>query len=333
MKRPWVYLEKEQLILQNFRDLDFELSEHPVWEACLQVCSELKEKGLKITPHFWIADEWFVPDGVRGIGVPFWCLEPILREVHQEQVGEIDGETYEEWLKIIRHECAHVLDNAFHLRKLRDRQEIFGPCSKRYPKTYSPNPESTDFVENLPDYYAQAHPEEDWAETFAVWLGSKKYEWRTKYKGTKALEKLRYLDSVMTELKGKRVLYGKKTTPYKITNSKQSLEEFYIERRKDLNIRRRPYFLKETQTVFTQRPGTVAAGEFLERNRSFLVRNISKQLGRHEFQVGRLIKDIERSGENLYLKKSQNETKKALLAMIQRKGDDFYKKGLHRIIM
>src|SRR5574341_1303894 len=53
----------------------------------------------------------------------------------------------------------------------------------------------TQFVRHLEGWYAQKHPDEDFAETFAVWLtpGSR---WRMRYRNWPAIRKLRYMDRI-----------------------------------------------------------------------------------------------------------------------------------------
>ncbi len=81
-------------------------------------------------------------------------------------------------------------------------QAQFGLSSNEdTPSTYRPRPYSRSFVTHHDDWYAQAHPDEDFAETFAVWL-TPGLDWRARYAGWKALEKLEYVDELMKSLAG-----------------------------------------------------------------------------------------------------------------------------------
>jgi hypothetical protein len=102
-------------------------------------------------------------------------------------------------MKILRHEAGHAIDNGYKLRQRRRRQQIFGPSYMHYPDYYTPKPYSKSFVLHLDSWYAQSHPDEDFAETFAVWLtpGSR---WRQQYKGWPAMQKLRYVDRLAAVL-------------------------------------------------------------------------------------------------------------------------------------
>ena len=84
----------------------------------------------------------------------------------------------------------HAIDNAFRLRLRRQRREVFGSPAEPYPEFYTPKPYSKSFVLHLDAWYAQSHPDEDFAETFAVWL-TPNSEWRQRYAGWPALQEAR----------------------------------------------------------------------------------------------------------------------------------------------
>jgi len=184
-------------------DLDLVLERSPVWPRIERLYHELERKHLVFRPHCWISDEWYTPDGVPGIAIPFYLVHPRLAELERSQMREVEGGTVEWCMRILRHETGHAMENAFRLRRRHRRQELFGKTSKPYPKHYAPKPYSKRYVLHLEAYYAQSHPDEDFAETFAVWL-TPKSGWRRRYAGWPALRKLEYVDELMHELAGKR---------------------------------------------------------------------------------------------------------------------------------
>ena len=93
-------------------------------------------------------------------------------------------------MKILRHEAGHAIDNAYKLRQRRRRQQMFGPSYMQYPEYYTPKPYSKSFVLHLDSWYAQSHPDEDFAETFAVWL-TPESDWRARYAGLAGAEEAR----------------------------------------------------------------------------------------------------------------------------------------------
>jgi hypothetical protein len=103
-------------------------------------------------------------------------------------------------MRILRHEAGHVIDNAFQLRRRLHRRRTFGLPSVPYPEFYSPKPYSKSYVLHLDSWYAQSHPDEDFAETFAVWL-TPTSQWRQRYAGWSALKKLECMDVLMTSIR------------------------------------------------------------------------------------------------------------------------------------
>src|SRR5207249_12085157 len=106
----------------------------------------LELRGLSFRPHFWLSDEWFTPDGVPGIAIPFYLAHPRLEKLEQSQMLEVEGGTPEWCMQILRHEAGHAIDNAYKLRQRRRRQQIFGPSYLQYPEYYTPKPYSNSFV-------------------------------------------------------------------------------------------------------------------------------------------------------------------------------------------
>ena len=187
------------------RQLALSLKGSRVERVHMQLLQELSDKGLNFKPYIWISDDWFCPDGAPGFAVPFFLLDPELTKLEKKQMGRCEGETERELMKLMRHECAHAIDNAFGLRRKRERQQLFGKSKTRYPSSYIPDLSSRDYVEHLGEGYAQAHPDEDWAETFAVWLAAKNLNvLKRRYLGTKAWDKIEYVDRLMKGLIGLR---------------------------------------------------------------------------------------------------------------------------------
>ena len=133
-----------------------------------------------------------------GIAIPFYLAHPRLMRLEQAQMLEVEGGTPEWCMQILRHEAGHAFDNAYDLRKRRRRVQLFGSPSVDYPDFYLPRPYSKSFVLHLDSWYAQSHPDEDFAETFAVWL-TPDSDWRARYADWPALRKLEYMDALMRE--------------------------------------------------------------------------------------------------------------------------------------
>ena len=160
-------------------------------------------RGVALRPDCYLGDEWFSPEGAPAIAIPFYLAHPRLKALELRLMLEVEGGTAEWCQMLLRHECGHAIDHAYQFSARPAWQSIFGSPETEYtPETYTPRPYSRSFVRHLPNWYAQAHPDEDFAETFAVWLSSPPEDWRQRYRGWKALEKLEYVETLMQEVAG-----------------------------------------------------------------------------------------------------------------------------------
>ncbi|MEZ6094577.1 MAG: putative zinc-binding metallopeptidase [Pirellulaceae bacterium] len=175
-------LTDDQLLDCRICDLGLKIETSPLAEPIEQLYEELAERGIKARPHCWFSDEWFSPDGIPGIAIPFYLAHPRLVRLERRQMKEVEGGTRASLMKILRHEAGHAIDTAFRLHRKRGYREVFGNYFAPYPEYYRPRPNSKSFVTHLEPWYAQSHPSEDFAETFAVWLAPGK-RWKNDYRG------------------------------------------------------------------------------------------------------------------------------------------------------
>src|SRR5919201_720542 len=198
----WVSLPDEQLLDVRLCDLTVTIEGTEVEQRIAQVNAELEARGL-VRPHYWLSDEWFTPDGVPGVAIPFYLAHPRLAKLELAQMLEVEGGDAESCLRILRHEAGHAIDNAYRLQRRPKRRRLFGNPATEYPEYYTPRPYSKRFVLHLDHWYAQSHPDEDFAETFAVWLDPHSM-WAMRYAGWPEQRKLEYMDRLMRELARKR---------------------------------------------------------------------------------------------------------------------------------
>jgi hypothetical protein len=136
----WGEWTDEQLLDLRMCDLDLRLEGTFYQEPIAQLYRELEARSLTFRPHFWISDEWFTPDGVPGIAVPFYLAHPRLAKLEASQMLEVEGGTRDWCMRILRHEAGHAIENAYLLRCRRRRQKHFGRSSQPYPEYYTPRP-------------------------------------------------------------------------------------------------------------------------------------------------------------------------------------------------
>jgi hypothetical protein len=197
----------EKMADAELLDLQFRHLELPRYTGMVAIhmarlYRELRTRKISFRPHYWFAEEWFSPDGVPGIALPFYLAQPRLRRLERRFMHQVEGGNSHSLMRILRHEAGHALDTAYGLRHRDDWQEVFGRATERYPSDYTARPASKRFVLHLGHWYAQSHPTEDFAETFAVWL-QPRTRWRREYADWPALHKLEFIDDLMRQIAGK----------------------------------------------------------------------------------------------------------------------------------
>lgn len=210
------------------RDLKLAIENTRLAPLIDQFLAELKAKGItRLTPRFHLSSEWGVPFGSIAIGIPFYLAQPELTELHGEEVGHIEGFSPPDILRYLRHEMGHVVNYAYKLYDQEQWVVLFGSINQPYVEDYRPQPFSRRYVRHLPGWYAQKHPDEDWAETFAVWMSPDR-NWRTEYaKWPSALTKLEYCDRMLTELQKRDPLVVSDELDEDVGELTYSIQEFY----------------------------------------------------------------------------------------------------------
>ncbi len=199
-KVAWEALSDDDLLHLRICDLNVRIEGCGLEIRIRQLERELAAKGLKLKPVCFLSDEWLSPGDQAAIGIPFFLTHPRLKALENRMMFEVEGSGPAWCMKLLRHEAGHAFDHAYRLSRREEWKDVFGsPRTKYQPYYYVIDPSSRDFVINVPDHYAQAHPVEDFAETFAVWLNPAS-GWRDRYRG-RALKKLRYVDRAMREVK------------------------------------------------------------------------------------------------------------------------------------
>jgi len=183
--------ERERLLRSRISDLDLRIEGSELEPLSRRLYDELDRVGLQFKPPIYLTDEWGCPEGVPIIGVPFYLAKPELAQIEMEIAENL--ETAEDSMMYLRHEAGHAFNYAYVLYEDEEWHRVFGPYSRPYMDNFRPNPFSREYVRHIAGWYAQKHPDEDFAETFAVWLNPSS-NWREEYAGSPALTKLEYVD-------------------------------------------------------------------------------------------------------------------------------------------
>jgi len=332
----WVDLPDDELLALRFCDLGLTIEGSWLEPRIAEVSAEVARRGL-VEPHYWLSSEWFTPDGVPGVAIPFYLAHPRLMKLEEAQVLEVEGGDPEWCLEILRHEAGHAIDNAYELRRLRKRVKIFGRPSTPYPDFYAPKPYSKSFVLHLDSWYAQSHPDEDFAETFAVWL-TPDSQWRTRYAGWKALHKLEYMDQLMRSLAGKpaRVTTRRRVDP--IERLRTTLGRHYARKREQQGLTYPNFYDRDLRRLFSASKayqGRPRASRFIHRIRRDVRRLVAEWTGAYQYTIDQVIADIiERCDElNLRLKYPEDRTKLDFMMLLTVQTMNHLHSGRHRLAL
>jgi hypothetical protein len=194
--------QETNLRTTQIRDLGLQIEGTRLESILKEFQAELDAVGLtRLRPHFYLSTEWGVAFGSIAVAIPFYLAKPELEEIQAEQVGHIEGVSKSDILRYLRHEMGHVVNYGFRLYEQQEWVKLFGSITQPYIEEYHPQPFSRRYVRHLPGWYAQKHPDEDWAETFAVWM-TPGQDWRRSYeKWPSALAKLDYCERMMSEIR------------------------------------------------------------------------------------------------------------------------------------
>jgi len=303
----WADLPTEALL--DLRFCDLELSLEGTWvDACVErLYAELAARELNVRPHVWISEEWFSPDGIPGIAVPFYLVHPRLMRLERRMMLQVEGGTREKCMMLLRHEAGHAVQHAFQVHRRQRWRCLFGSNTQPYPDFYWPRPGSRRFVQHLDAWYAQSHPAEDFAETFAVWLNPRS-RWRRRYADWPALEKLEYVDELMGELAGCAPRVRRRARPDNLGCLRTTLREHYAEKRERYGGKFSEAYDQALFELFQTpgrrgragRPETAAA--FLRRHRREIRDTVCKWTGEHAFTVDQVIQEMMYRCQALHLR-------------------------------
>jgi hypothetical protein len=290
----WDRWPRERLLDLRIRDLGLTLA--GTWvESCINdLHDELGKRGIALRPHCWLSDEWFSPTNVPGIGIPFYLVHPGLIRLERSMMREAEGASRAECMRILRHEAGHAMQHGYRLHRRQSWRYVFGKSSTPYPLSYRPKPSSRNFVQHLRAYYAQAHPDEDFAETFAVWM-QPRARWQKRYQGWPALQKLEYVDELMEELKGKRPPVHTRVRVYPVSKIDVTLREYYEAKRAFYAVDYPSTYDAELRRVFSNAPrhaNKELASRFITRHRKDIRRLVSRWTNESDFTIDQLLHDM-----------------------------------------
>jgi hypothetical protein len=215
-------------------------------------------------------------------------------KLEKKMMLDVEGGTWSECMAILRHEAGHTVQQAYQLHRRRRWQQLFGLSSKRYPLYYRPNPASRRYVQHLRRWYAQSHPVEDFAETFAVWLRPRS-SWRTRYAGWPALKKLEYVDELMDEIAGKRPLLTSRERVSPLHELSETLGSHYQKKHAFYAIKPPKTYDRHLYRLFSANPRhrrAQPASVFIRRHRAHLRQLVARWTGEDQLTLDAVLDDM-----------------------------------------
>ena len=336
-KPLWASWPDDKLLDVRICDLDLTIKESPLERRIAEVNRELSEQGIAFRAHYWLSDEWFTPDGVPGVAIPFYLAHPRLARLELNQMLEVEGGTKAWFMRILRHEVGHAIDNAHRLQRRRKRQKIFGLSSTPYPEVYIPKPYSKSFVLHLDPWYAQSHPDEDFAETFAVWLTPHSM-WRRRYTDWPALKKLEYKEELMKEIAGKTPLVTSTKQVEPLRRIRRTLRQHYKRKRKHYGLERPNFYDRDLRRLFSasaEHASNLPAEQFVKRVRRDVRRLVASWTATYQYTIDQVLEDIiTRCSElDLHLRTSEDRTKQDFIVLLTVQTMNYLHGGRHRVAL
>lgn len=242
-------LSFQRLLNQPISELQLK-PEGTLRECLILLRQELKRNHIAYFPHFYFGEEpWGCIDRTGSVEIPFYVVNKRLRRIAEQYYFSYSKD---EIMMMLRHETGHAINYVYKLWKRDEWKTLFGNFHKHYREFYNHDPYSKNFVRYLHSignpHYAQKHPDEDFAETFAVWLDPhSKWKWNYR-KWTGALEKLKFVDRLLrkervAERRPLRVRYNEKDSYTKIEDT--IAQYFEIEKKIDPRVKEYTLDMKE----------------------------------------------------------------------------------------
>ncbi len=292
--------EKQAILSRRINELPLKIQGTRLETFINKLYLTLEERGIIFRPKCYLSDDWGCPDGVPVIGIPFYLADPRLSQLEGELTG-INAEDDREILMYLYHEAGHAFNYAYKLYLQSEWRSLFGLFSKAYKEDYKPKPFSPSFVRHIPGWYAQKHPDEDFAETFAVWLTNK--DWKETYNETPALTKLLYVERIVGEWGKRSPLVTKEILDSPIEELTETLKDWYSTETTSRMRNKLPEIINEDlKILFNYSGGNMLASDFISSNRLRLSQDINYWTGIDRERIESLINELIKRAKLLSLK-------------------------------
>ena len=263
--------QEQGLLSKKISELALKIDGTPVERLVFQLYQELERAGISIKPKTYLSDGWGCPNRVPVIGIPFYLVDSKLCSLKSQLTG-IEPEDDTEVMMILRHEAGHAFNYAYRLYKSVKWRQLFGRFSLPYKEQFKVIPFSARFVRHVPGWYVQRHPDDDFAETFSVWL-TPDSDWRKRYVGTPALTKLLYVDKTVGRYVNKQAIVTRGKLDMPVEEMTMTLGAWFRKQKKHRRVVLHPILNEDLKRLFPAAEGKLAV-DFLRANRQQLIREL-----------------------------------------------------------
>ncbi len=316
----WEKLPEQELCKLRVRDLGLQIATSPLAPCIERLYAELDACGIQFHPPCYLANEWLCPDKVPMIGIPFYLAHRRLKQLQKKIMLEVEGGSEASCMKILRHEAGHAINYAYRLYRRTRWRELFGAFSAPYRESYYAYPYSRRYVIHLEDNYAQAHPDDDFAETFAVCI-TPDNKWRHRYKGWPAMKKLLYVESLIRDIGTKPPVVTVREELRPATRMTSTLAGYYDRMRRYLGEDFPGFYDPALEKLFThhrKRRTQQTASIFLHKWRRHIIDSVCAWTGDRKYDVNALIRLLIRRCQalKLYVDNSEAKTLSEFVAFV-----------------
>jgi hypothetical protein len=321
--------ETIQSIVQSWETVRFELLNTPIANLGLKVegsplepstkrlLREMTKKRIAFQPSFYLTDSWGCPDRVPVIGIPFYLADRRLQRIEEEQTGEVEDD--KTVMMFLRHEAGHAVNYAYRLWRTPEWVRLFGAFTRPYREEFRPDRFSRRFVRHIDAYrygrtYAQKHPDEDFAETFAIWL-TPRSNWRTRYRAWPALEKLEFVDSAMRTAGREKPRRPGHRLVHSVESMDVLLADYYGKKAERLRRAAQGYVDDKLREIFPPVGGKrlLPAGTLFRERRDELAARVVRWSGLEDEEGQALLAKLESRCAALDLQFRQRDTTRKLM--------------------
>jgi hypothetical protein len=308
-------ISEEQLLSTRIMDLPIGIEGTWLEECIKQLYAELNAKGLDFHPECYLADEWLTPEGEVAIGIPFYLAHPALLKLERRMMLEAEGEGKSWCMQLLRHEAGHAFSYAYDLHKRPEWQKVFGCPQQDYGDTYKYKPYSKSYVHHLDGFYAQYHPDEDFVETFAVWL-TPDSDWQNRYQGWRAFDKLKFVDDLMASIKGLKPLKAKGKKLWDQKRLTITLDKYYRKKHRLIQEELPDFHDVQLAKIFTaltdaewqalkkdrrKRKEVIIAEKLIREHYKNILNSIDRCTGERKYIINDLLKNIALRARQLHM--------------------------------